>query len=126
MAQGNSPAQPWAFRISQEPTVVTISIATVSIIGRPQAKRTGYHWLLLNPPRTSEENPMIEPLSRAGAVMLGALLLSAPSAIAQGLKVGDPAPAIALDTWLNLSAKQKPTLKNVQGKAVLIEFWGTW
>lgn len=69
---------------------------------------------------------MIEPLSRAGAAMLGTLLLSAPSAIAQGLKVGDPAPAISLDTWLNNSAKQKPTLKNVQGKAVLIEFWGTW
>jgi RNA polymerase sigma factor (sigma-70 family) len=37
MAQGNSPAQPWAFRISQESTVATISIATVSIIGWPQA-----------------------------------------------------------------------------------------
>ncbi len=69
---------------------------------------------------------MIEPLPRAGAVMLAALLSSAPTAIAQGLKVGEPAPSISLDTWLNLPAEQKPTLKNVQGKAVLIEFWGTW
>ncbi len=58
--------------------------------------------------------------------MLVALLSSAPSAIAQGLKVGDPAPAISLETWLNLAAEQKPTLKNLQGKAILIEFWGTW
>ena len=69
---------------------------------------------------------MTEPLPRAGAVMLSALLSSAPLAIAQGLKVGEPAPSISLDTWLNLPAEQKPTLKNLQGKAILIEFWGTW
>ncbi len=68
---------------------------------------------------------MIELLPRAGALMLTALLASAPTAIAQGLKVGKPAPAISLDTWLNLPA-EKPTLKNLLGKAVLIEFWGTW
>ncbi len=69
---------------------------------------------------------MIEPFTRASAVMLSALLSTAPAAIAQGLKVGEPAPAISLDTWLNLPTEQKPTLKNLQGKAVLIEFWGTW
>ncbi len=69
---------------------------------------------------------MIERLPCAGAVMLTALLASAPTAIAQGLKVGKPAPAISLDTWLNLPPEQKPTLKNLLGKAVLIEFWGTW
>ena len=69
---------------------------------------------------------MIEPFPRASAVMLSALLSTAPAAIAQGLKVGEPAPAISLDTWLNLPTEQKPTLKNLQGKAVLIEFWGTW
>lgn len=69
---------------------------------------------------------MIEPLPRAGAVMLTVLLSSAPHVMAQGLKVGDPAPAISLDTWLNLPSEQKPTLKNLLGKPVVIEFWGTW
>ncbi len=69
---------------------------------------------------------MIKPLPRAGAVMLTALLSSAPQAIAQGLKVGDPAPAISLDIWLNLPSEQKPTPKNLLGKPVVIEFWGTW
>ena len=50
---------------------------------------------------------MTEPLPRAGAVMLSALLASAPLAIAQGIKLVEPAPSISLDTWLNLPAEQK-------------------
>ena len=59
-------------------------------------------------------------------IVLVALTSVAGGASAQGLDVGDSAPPIVLDTWLNLDTAAKPTLKNLEGKVVMIEFWGTW
>lgn len=48
------------------------------------------------------------------------------TAAAQAPAVGDPAPSFALDTWLNLTGKDAPTSASLAGRAVAIEFWGTW
>jgi hypothetical protein len=51
------------------------------------------------------------------------LLAVAGTAAAQG--IGEPAPAIAADGWLNAPAGEKPSLDAFRGKPVLIEFWDT-
>ena len=43
----------------------------------------------------------------------------------EGPKPGDMAPEIAASEWFN-SIGRAPTLSELRGKAVLIEFWATW
>lgn len=42
------------------------------------------------------------------------------------LPVGADAPEITATTWLNTEGGESPILPDLQGKAVLLEFWGTW
>lgn len=63
----------------------------------------------------------LRPVLRFG--LLGAVLTAATHA--QQLKVGDPAPAIVASTWLNWQG-EAPTLASLEGRVVLLEFWGTW
>ena len=51
------------------------------------------------------------------------VLTAAPPA--QQPKVGDPAPAIVANDWLNWEG-DAPSLSALQGRVVMIEFWGTW
>ncbi|MCK6459999.1 MAG: hypothetical protein L6Q95_08915 [Planctomycetes bacterium] len=51
------------------------------------------------------------------------VLALAGTAAAQ--EIGEPAPAIAADGWLNVPAGEAPSLDAFRGKAVLIEFWDT-
>jgi thiol-disulfide isomerase/thioredoxin len=52
-------------------------------------------------------------------------LLLAITAPTQKLKVGDPAPPLAAAAWLHWTG-DAPSLGALAGKAVLLEFWGTW
>lgn len=54
-----------------------------------------------------------------------ALGLPLASAVAQAPQVGAPAPAISCSAWLNWSG-EAPSLASLQGRVVLLEFWGTW
>lgn len=56
---------------------------------------------------------------------LGLLCLVIASTHAQKPTVGAPAPAIVASSWLNWEGAA-PTLESLQGRAVLLEFWGTW
>ncbi len=52
---------------------------------------------------------------------------AAESACAQsGPVVGQPAPPISLESWLNVGKDESPTLESLKGKTILLEFWGTW
>jgi len=52
---------------------------------------------------------------------------SASSASAQsGPAVGQPAPPINLESWLNVGKDESPSLESLKGKTILLEFWGTW
>jgi len=61
-------------------------------------------------------------------LVLGALglpLLASTLRAPQSSSVGDLAPELEVGDWLNhLGAA--PTLAELRGKAVLIEFWATW
>ncbi len=64
---------------------------------------------------------------RTVAFVVGIIVLAASgsSAVCQP-KVGDDAPAIGLKKWVNLDGAAIPSLDDLQGKVVVIEFWGTW
>jgi peroxiredoxin len=53
------------------------------------------------------------------------LSLLTPLTLRAQLTVGADAPPIDLDHWLNVDGPP-PTLKSLQGKVILLEFWGTW
>ena len=55
----------------------------------------------------------------SGAAMAWATL--APGAAAQDLKLGDPAPPLAITEWV----KGEPVALE-KGKIYLVEFWATW
>lgn len=62
-------------------------------------------------------------------VLIGKIVLFAFAAgstsLAQAPSVGAPAPAIVATSWLNWEG-EAPTLESLQGRVVLLEFWGTW
>lgn len=61
-------------------------------------------------------------------LLVGTLLVSAvalPKAAGRGPKVGDVAPAISADQWRNHLGRA-PSLEDLRGHAVLVEFWATW
>ena len=41
-------------------------------------------------------------------------------------KEGKPAPVLNVTGWLNTADNQALDLKSLQGKVVVIDFWGTW
>ncbi len=41
-------------------------------------------------------------------------------------KEGKPAPAIDAEQWLNTEDGKAINLKSLEGKVVVIDFWGTW
>lgn len=41
-------------------------------------------------------------------------------------KEGKPAPALQADQWLNTGDGEAIELKDLVGKVVVIDFWGTW
>ena len=43
-----------------------------------------------------------------------------------GPAVGQPAPSISLESWLNAGKDESPSLESLKGKTILLEFWGTW
>jgi peroxiredoxin len=46
---------------------------------------------------------------------------------AQTPAIGQPAPSFELEAWTNLAKGEKePTPDSLQGRVVLLEFWGTW
>ncbi len=63
---------------------------------------------------------------RALVPIVRAVLAAFPAlgVVAQQPEVGDPAPSIALDAWLN--TEDSPTLEKLRGRVVMLEFWGTW
>lgn len=62
-------------------------------------------------------------MQRIPMCAVAALLVA--SAIAQQPEVGSPAPAITAARWLNWTG-DAPTVQSLAGRAVLLEFWGTW
>lgn len=67
-------------------------------------------------------------LSRANASMWTGIALTfflCGSLRAQSPAVGSKAPEINAKEWLNTFGST-PSLKNLRGQAVLIEFWATW
>ncbi|MCA8948862.1 MAG: TlpA family protein disulfide reductase [Planctomycetes bacterium] len=65
------------------------------------------------------------PVVRSHPFRLLAPLVVAVVGVAQQPTVGSAAPAIAADSWLNWDG-EAPTLASLQGRVVLLEFWGTW
>jgi thiol-disulfide isomerase/thioredoxin len=64
-------------------------------------------------------------MSRIGAVAVAAIVTlaaGASSALADVLKVGDPAPALTVAKW----AQGEPVEKIEEGKIYVVEFWATW
>lgn len=61
-------------------------------------------------------------------IALALLGVAAPGgASAQsGPAVGQPAPPISLESWLNVAKDESPSLESLKGKTILLEFWGTW
>jgi thiol-disulfide isomerase/thioredoxin len=43
-----------------------------------------------------------------------------------GPAVGQPAPPISLESWLNAGKDESPSLESLKGQTILLEFWGTW
>jgi hypothetical protein len=56
---------------------------------------------------------------------LALTLVLCGSSRAQGPELGSKAPEINAKEWLNTFGST-PSLKNLRGQAVLIEFWATW
>lgn len=51
--------------------------------------------------------------------------LIAPAVLAQLPTVGEPAPAIQAEKWINWQG-DAPTVESLAGRVVMLEFWGTW
>jgi thiol-disulfide isomerase/thioredoxin len=49
----------------------------------------------------------------------------APAAPSAGPVVGETPPPVTASVWLNTAGGKSP-LEGIEGKAVLVEFWGTW
>ncbi len=66
----------------------------------------------------------------ATLVLVAALAASLGSAgcrsSSPALEVGDPAPALQLQTLLQAPAGVSPTLDSLRGKVVILDFWATW
>lgn len=83
-------------------------------------------------PRSAARGP--RPGTFARAVLAGAFALgaAAPAALAQEPRreqdlselEGRPAPALEVTGWLNTEGPL--TWKDLRGKVVLLDFWGTW
>jgi thiol-disulfide isomerase/thioredoxin len=56
------------------------------------------------------------------ALVALSLFASVASALAQTLKVGDPAPALTVDKWL----KGEPVKELKKGEVYVVEFWASW
>jgi thiol-disulfide isomerase/thioredoxin len=50
----------------------------------------------------------------------------AAAGLQSGPAVGQPAPSISLESWLNAGKDESPSLESLKGKTILLEFWGTW
>ncbi len=57
--------------------------------------------------------------------MRAAYVVCALAAAAAAQEIGEPAPAIAAEGWLNAPQGEEPSLDAFRGKPVLIEFWDT-
>jgi thiol-disulfide isomerase/thioredoxin len=55
----------------------------------------------------------------------GLSLVQAPAPAQENGWVGKPAPALEIDAWLNHGDRPRPSLENLRGRVVLLEFWGT-
>jgi hypothetical protein len=66
---------------------------------------------------------MLKTLLAASALTL--LCASSSVNAVEAPKVGDVAPEIQVGGWFN-SIGRAPTLAELRGKTVLIEFWATW
>lgn len=88
-------------------------------------------------PRSAARGPRPGTFARAvlaGAFTLGAVPLgaAAPAALAQEPRreqdlselEGRPAPALEVTGWMNTEGPL--TWKDLRGKVVLLDFWGTW
>lgn len=63
---------------------------------------------------------------RIAALVLAAASLLAPAVASPPLQAGDPAPPLTVAAWLNVEKGKEPTADSLKGKAVMVEFWGTW
>ncbi len=64
-------------------------------------------------------------MSLRSSACVAVFVLAPTIAIGQRPAVGEPAPAIVADAWLNWEGVA-PTLESLAGRVVLLEFWGTW
>ncbi len=71
---------------------------------------------------------MDKPIGHAGFLLSALVVTSCNLAFAQDgtLKVGDVAPAIEIGKWLNVDKARLDTGPALEGKVVLLDFWGTW
>lgn len=67
------------------------------------------------------------------ALAVSAALLSSPALAEEfkreqdlSAKEGQPAPALVADQWINTPEGKALDLKDLVGKVVVIDFWGTW
>jgi hypothetical protein len=69
----------------------------------------------------------MKPIPVFAAVALAATGLAFEAAAPKGggPEVGKPAPEISAKSWLNHLGTD-PSLANLRGQAVLLEFWATW
>ena len=58
-------------------------------------------------------------------LLLLTLLLAVDTAHAQGLSIGDPAPKLGIEQFMQAPNGGK-TLEELRGNAVVLEFWATW
>jgi hypothetical protein len=75
---------------------------------------------------TPERSAMkLIPVFAAAALAATGLAFALVAPRGGGPEVGKPAPEINAKTWLNHLGTD-PSLANLRGQAVLLEFWATW
>jgi hypothetical protein len=57
-------------------------------------------------------------------ILAGVLGLAAP--LRAGVDVGDPAPELKGDVWINAGKFRGKSLADLRRSAVLLEYWQTW